>query len=52
MMEGSYMTDFQYRSIIKTIRMLVHESKDIQEAERKLDEILGESSEDRKKKDD
>ena len=41
-MEGAYMTDFQYRSIVKSILLIMEGSKDLKEAQDRVRELIEE----------
>lgn len=40
--EGAVMTDYQYKTILKRIKMIIAGCKDLKEAENKIDELIGE----------
>ena len=41
-MEGAVMTDHQYNSMMKMVKMILAGCKDIEEAKRKIDELIEE----------
>ena len=50
-MGGYAMTDYQYQSILKSIKMILHGCSSIEEAEQRIDELL-ESEQPKKKEED
>ncbi|MBQ8970723.1 MAG: hypothetical protein IJ073_05360 [Lachnospiraceae bacterium] len=49
-MEATVMTDYQYRSILKSIKMILAGCKDIKEAEEKIDELIADREKAEKEK--
>ena len=39
-MEATYMTDYQYQAILKSIKMILSGCGSIEEAQKKIDELL------------
>lgn len=39
-MEAMVMTDYQYQTVLKSIKMILSGCKDIKEAQEKIDELL------------
>ena len=50
-MEATYMTDYQYQSILKSIKMILKGCSSLEEAEAKIDELLDKDVKKEKKED-
>ena len=49
-MEAAYMTDYQYQTILKSIKMILSGCGSIEEAQKKIDELLDKDSAPKEKK--
>ena len=45
------MTDYQYQSVLKTLKLIVRKCKTVEEVEEQIDYLLDKESETRKKED-
>ena len=50
-MEGM-MTDYQYRTVLRSVKMIIHGCRDISEAEARLDELIEEKAPRNRKKEE